>query len=172
MTSVGDICWGTLPRLGLGLACISAGWLLAATPVRAQERVKVTLVVILATDQNQEVAPRLACIAREVRKREPSLTGFRLDSEACQSLAVGSRFQFRLVEGQVAEVEVQHAADKENKVSLKVRPPLGGEIGYTSVCGKFLPIVTGYQTKSQERLIIAVRVQPCHKSSKEEKKEN
>jgi hypothetical protein len=32
---------------------------------------------------------------------------------------------------------------------------------YTSACGKFFPIVTRYQTKERERLIIAIMVRCC-----------
>jgi hypothetical protein len=38
-----------------------------------------------------------------------------------------------------------------------------GEVEYTTCCGKFFPIITRYQTKDKERLIIAIRVQPCNK---------
>ena len=56
---------------------------------------------------------------------------------------------------------MRHAADSKNRVGLTVKAPLQGEIQYTTCCGKFFPIVTRYQTKNKELLIVAIRVQPC-----------
>jgi hypothetical protein len=149
----------------LGLGLLVAAWSGGNPLAGADEKVHVTIAVILATDRDEVVDPRLSCIAREVRKREPGLTGFHLDSANCHSVAVGDRAQFKLVEGQIAEVEVQAGADQNDRITLKIKPPLGGEIAYTSVCNKFFPIVTRYQTATKDRLIIAIRVQ-CRKSAK------
>jgi hypothetical protein len=127
----------------------------------AEERVKVTVVVILGTSRNADIDPKLKCVAREVQKVEPQLTGFQLGPATCKSLAVGNLFSFPLVEGQVADVIVQHAANEQDRVSLKVKPPQVGEITYTCACGKYFPIVTRYQTKAKDRLIVAIKVQPC-----------
>jgi hypothetical protein len=131
---------------------------------QAGEKVKVTIVTILATTRNDKVDPRLKCIAGEVCKKEKGLTGFKLVNMTCQSLATGEKHTFKLLDGQEALVEVQHGANKENRVQLKVKPPLQGEIVYVTVCGKFLPIVTRYTTKDKgDRLIVAVMVKPCRK---------
>ncbi len=45
------------------------------------------------------------------------------------------------------EVVIIHGSDKDNRVSLKSKPPLMSEIEFQSVCGKFLPIVTPCKTK-------------------------
>ena len=65
--------------------------------------------------------------------------------------------------GEIAGVngESLAATTDRHRVSLSILAPSMGEIEYQTVCGKFLPIVTRYQTKSKERLILAVRVQPC-----------
>jgi hypothetical protein len=152
-------CW-------LGTVTILAGVLAQPGLARAQEKVRVTVITILATDQNKIVDAKLACIAREVQKSEPRLTGFRLDLKhsSGQTLEVGSRFDFPLVDDQVATVLVQHGADKDDRVGLKVKPPQLGEIHYdVSCCGKYFPIMTPYQTKNKDRLIIAIMVKPCHK---------
>src|SRR3546814_8641453 len=53
--------------------------LAAAAPARAEEKnVKVTVIAILATDQNKEINPKVKEIAQEVQKVDPSLTGFKL----------------------------------------------------------------------------------------------
>ena len=51
--------------------------------------------------------------------------------------------------------------DKDNRVTLKLTPPLMDEIKFTTCCGKFLPVVTRYRPAPGELLVIAVRVQPC-----------
>ena len=50
-----------------------------------------------------------------------------------------------------------------------IPPPLVGEITYMTICGKFFPIVTRYQTKDKDRLIIAVMVKPCNGEKRREK---
>jgi hypothetical protein len=137
--------------------------LMSAAPRGRAAEVRVTMVVILATDRNNEVDCELSCLAGEVQKKYPSLTGFRLEEIARKSLAVGKSEKFQLVDDEVATVLVRHAANDKNWVGLTVKAPLQGEIQYTTCCGKFLPIVTRYQTKDKERLIIAIRVQPCKK---------
>ena len=180
-------------------------WLLAAllalaaftrpAEARPGKRVKVTVVVILASERDCGVDPRLKCIAEEVRKLNPSLRGFTIASMACQSVAADEKVALPLVEGATADVVVHCCGDKNNRVTLAVTPPLQGEIVYRTVCGKFLPIVTRYQTqeyippavvaetlaalqplrpcgpplaaallvegRTRDRLILAVRVQPC-----------
>jgi hypothetical protein len=134
-----------------------------APPCDHAKEVKVTVAVILATERNKEVARELKCIAQEVQKLYPHLTGFRLEQITRKSLPVGQSEKFKLIDDKVAIVQVRHAADSKNRVGLTVKAPLQGEIQYTTCCGKFLPIVTRYETKHGDRLIIAVRVQPCKK---------
>ena len=126
------------------------------------DKVKVCVVTVLATDKDAKVDPKLADLAREVQKVEPKLTGFRLANSTSKSLSVGDKDDFELVADQTAAVIVEHGADQENRVQLKVTPPLMGAITYETSCGKFLPVVTSYRTKGGEVLIIAVRVQPCN----------
>jgi hypothetical protein len=171
---------------------------LVGTPASAQppRKIKVTMVVILASEHSTQIDPRLKCIAEEVRKHDPTLRGFTLASMAWKSLAVNEKASFALVEETTADVVVHCCGDKNNRVCLGVTPPLQGEIVYRTVCGKFLPIVTRYQTReripakevvralaglaamrpdglavaaavlcscrTRDRLILAVRVQPCN----------
>jgi hypothetical protein len=124
-------------------------------------KIKVTLVVILASEENTKIDPRLKAIAAEVQKLNPNFKGFELKTMTSKSLQTGEKTKFTLIDDKVAHITVQHGADKDNKVGLAVVPPDQGEIIYSTVCGKFLPIVTRCKNKSQQRLIIAVRVQPC-----------
>lgn len=125
------------------------------------ERVKVTVVGILASDSGHDVDPRLKLVAEEVSRLNPQLKSFKLDTMESQSLKVDDKASFKLIDGQIVKVMVKHAADKNNRVCLAVIPPGQREIVYRTVCGKFLPIVTRHQTKNKERLILAIRVEPC-----------
>ena len=143
----------------LGMLCFLAPSQAVGPP--ETDKVKVTLVVILAGEEGKEVDPALQQIADEVRKLNPTLQRFRLKSMTNRDLAENEKAIFPLVEGKKVEVVVKHGADRESRVGLAVTPPEQGEIVYRSACGKFFPIVTRYQTKSRERLILALRVQPC-----------
>ncbi len=139
---------------------------LAPTAGAADEPVRVTLVAILATERDHVVDAKLKEIADEVRKKHPCLTGFRLGPMTCKSVMLGKRETFDLVEGQVSTVMVLHPADKRNMVCLKVKPPRWGELTYSTVCGKFFPIMTRYQTKDKDHLLIAIAVNPCKEKEK------
>jgi hypothetical protein len=146
-------------RLSTALAALLA----LAPPARAVEDVEVTVVAILATtDKGAKVQPEVAAIAKQVQKKYPDLTGFRLAQMTCQPMTVGKAETFPLVDKEVATVTVEEPADKHDRVCLRVKPPGVKEITYTSCCGKFFPIVTRYHTKDQqERLITAVMVGTC-----------
>jgi hypothetical protein len=125
------------------------------------DKVKVTLVVILASEEGAVIDKSLKDIAEEIRKLNPQLTSFRLKTMMNKSLAPGEKTSFALVEDKTAIVVVKHGSDAQNRVGVAIKAPNQEEIEYRTVCGKFLPIVTRYQTKSNERLILAIRVQPC-----------
>jgi hypothetical protein len=153
----------TWTQLVLGLLVLLAGLACAPQPPQKQSKnVKVTVVAILASTKSMHIDPCLKCIAEEVQKKHPRFTGFRVEVTTRRSLPVGKKSAFELVDKEVAEVVIVHGANAKNWVDLKVTPPRQGEIEYGTVCGKFLPIFTSYDTKDQERLIIAIRVEPCH----------
>ena len=145
------------------LALIAAFTALSvATSARACDEVKVSIIVILATDQNNNIDKKLTNIAEEIQKRNPKLTGFTSPKEICKPIGINSVEKFELVEKQILTITVEQAADKDNKNLLRVSAPTLGEIYYSTTCGKFLPVITEYKTKNGEILIIAIRVQPCH----------
>jgi hypothetical protein len=135
---------------------------LACGEEKPAKQVRISVVVILASETGNKIDKKLECIAREVQKTYPKLTNFELDKMSCKSVAVGKADKFELVEGQTTNITVQKAADKMDRIRLKVGPPQMGEITYSTPCGKFLPILTPHQTKKGQAVIIAVRVQPCH----------
>jgi hypothetical protein len=131
-------------------------------PEKAPEEIRVTVVAILAsTDRNAKVAPELVEIAREVQKKDPTLKGFRMWTTNCKGVPVGGEYSFDLVDNEVAVVIVQKATGKDDKPCIKVKPPHVDPITCSLCCGKYLPIMTNYQTKKKERLIIAIMVETC-----------
>jgi hypothetical protein len=125
-------------------------------------QVRISVVVILASEKGDKIDKKLESIAKEVQKVQPKLTNFELAKLSCKSVAVGKEDKFELVENQTTNITVQKAADKMDRICLKVGPPMMGEITYSTPCGKFLPILTPYRTKKDQVVIIAVRVQPCN----------
>ena len=137
---------------------VFVGGVVSDDAVAAAPRVSVTVVVILAGEEQGEVDSQLAGIAEEIRKQNPQLKSFRLKSMTKRTLPENERSEFDLVEDKKVDVVIKHALDAENKVSVSVTPLDQGEIAYRTVPGKFLPIVTRHQTKDRQRLIFAVRV--------------
>jgi len=56
---------------------------------RQDKPVRVTVVVIVATTENNVVDYILTDLAKEVRKREPKLIGFKVSATECKSIPVG-----------------------------------------------------------------------------------
>jgi hypothetical protein len=136
--------------------------LFTAPVVRAaDDKVTVSVIAIVATDQNEKIDTKLVNIAMELQKLNPKLTGFHSPIETSKEVAINSKEKFELVEGQVVTITVEQAANQANKNILKVSPPTLGDITYETTCGKFFPIITEYKTKGGDILIIAIRVQPC-----------
>jgi hypothetical protein len=126
-----------------------------------KDPVKVTLVVILASEKGNTVDKRLKTLAPEVQKLHPHLKSFAFHSQEIKSLKPNEKASLECVEKMAVEMTIKHGADKNNRVTLAVKPPNMSPLEYESVCGKFLPIVTPYKTKNNETLILAIRVQPC-----------
>jgi hypothetical protein len=125
-------------------------------------KVRVSVVAILASEKSDKVDDKLKAIAAEVRRMRPALKGFTMANLSCKSLSIDAADIFDLIEGQRARVVIEKAADRMDRIQLKVTPPKMGEITYETPCGKFLPILTPIKTKAGEVLIIAIRVQPCN----------
>jgi hypothetical protein len=125
------------------------------------KKIKITLVVILASEDEGTIDPRLKTIAAEVQKLNPKLKSFCLKTMQSKSVKPNEKVLWPLVEEKEAVMTVKQVADGENLIRLTVTAPSMGEIEYQTVCGKFLPIVTRFHTKDRARLILAIRVQPC-----------
>jgi hypothetical protein len=123
--------------------------------------VRVSIVIILASETQTKVDKKVKDIAEEVKKIHPKLQGFVMKDLKCQSVKIGAATKIELIDGQTTTITIQKAADKMDRIRLKVGPPAMGGITYETPCGKFLPIVTPHTTKNNEKLIIAIRVEPC-----------
>ncbi|HEX5273584.1 MAG TPA: hypothetical protein VFW33_23975 [Gemmataceae bacterium] len=140
---------------------LSAGRCAAAPP---EEGVKVTVAVIVA-NRDGKVDDRLKCVAEEVRKTHPKLTGFHLERMTKETIPLGGSQKFKLVDGQEATIHVKPCKECPNRFCLEITSnALVGEMTYTAICGKYFPLVTDYRTKDKgDRLIIAFKVESCGK---------
>src|SRR5262245_29095985 len=125
-------------RLGLGVLTVLAGSLsLCPDDVPTPGgNVQVTVLAILASEHHTKIDEKIKCIAAEVRKCEPGLKGFRLERTTCKSVPVGQEDTFPLVDEKVAQVKINHGANKDNWVGLTLKAPGMGEITYSVLCGK------------------------------------
>jgi len=124
--------------------------------------VRVTVIAILASDRSTEIDPKLKEVAKEVQKREPSLTGFRLEKTEVRNINIGQKESIALFakEGHATDVKLIAKDDSKKKVTIEVKPPMIGAITYATVYDKFFPIVTRAVING-ERLIVAVMVKPA-----------
>ncbi len=143
-------------------SAVLAASLLVACPAD-DKPVSVTVVIVLATDQNTKIHPKLKELATEVRKRDPKLTGFKLVATESKSIPVGNAVTINLTDKQTLKVQVNRAKDSEGRITLTLNPPGMDAVNYACACDKFFPIVTPHRTKKGEQLIIVVMAKPCTK---------
>jgi hypothetical protein len=146
---------------------IVSGRCAAAEP---PERVKVTVAVIFANGDGK-VDDKLKCVATEVQKLHPRLTGFHLGPATTLPIALGGSEKYKLVDGQEVTVKVKHCPDCPKRFCLEIKSKvLVGEMAYNSVCGKWFPLVTCHKTKDRgDQIIIAFKVEPCTDKDKGKK---
>lgn len=135
-----------------------------ASPVRADDddKVKVTVVAILASDQHNQIDKRLKDLAPELKKKNSSWTGFEVERSSVASLNIGDTQSFELVDDRKVEITVKGRNEK-GAVSLVVKEPTIEDLAYSCCCSKYFSVVTHYDTKSKKRLIVAIMVEPCVK---------
>jgi hypothetical protein len=152
-------------RLAVVLPVLLAVVQVSAEPPQPPQpdKLRLSVVAICAHNRDDKIDPRLTCMADEIKKSVPQLTGFKMGKMSCKFVPIGGRETFELVDDQVASVSVLQAADKDNVIQIKLTPPQMGEVTYETSCGRFFTIITKYRTRNKEVLILAVRVQPCQK---------
>lgn len=149
-------------RTGLLLLLFAVAPVRALTPDgRPGLPVRVIVVVVYAGTGPGAVDPKLRTLAREVAKRDDRLTSFRMAACQQKSIPAGQSHTFALPDEQSLKVTVEGPCQNDGKICLSIVPPGGGEVTYSCTCNKFVPIVTGYVNKADERMILAVMSKPC-----------
>jgi hypothetical protein len=148
------------PVLVLATALL-AGWSSClARACHDEEEVEFTVVPVLASEKDPTINPKLKDFAKEVQKKWPKFVGFKMGCCTRKSVEVGKEEKISLIDDQIIVVTVLHGCDKRGRVGLRVKVP-GTEVTYETCCGKYFPIMTDYQTKKKEQLLIAIQVRPC-----------
>lgn len=140
---------------------ILAAYLIVGCQQPDEKPVSVTVVIVLATDQNAIVDPKLKELAKEVQKHDKKLTGFKLIATECKSIPVGSDATINLTDKQTMKVTVNRAKDENGRITLTLEPPGMEAVNYACACDKFFPVVTPHRTKKGEQLLVAVMAKPC-----------
>src|SRR5947209_13879249 len=117
----------------------------AAVLARADDKkIKITVVAVLASTTDKKVDQELNELAQQMRKKDPTLTGFVVERSATSSISIGEKATFEMIDKQFVDVLLREKNPVTNRVSLTMTPPTLGEIAYTVCCGKYFPVCTGY----------------------------
>jgi hypothetical protein len=151
-----------MPR-PLSLAALLAA-VTAAPACPPADEIDVKVLAILATEHDKEVDRKLTQFAKHVQKKDPALTGFRLDRSIGDTLKLGETKKFVVTGGQVVEVTVNKERNEKGRITLTIKPPKLNQITYECVCDKYFSIATEYYVgkgKDRAQLFIAVKASPC-----------
>lgn len=142
-------------------ALLSAILLAFVTPIfPAEEEISVTTLVMIATEKNAVVEEKLKSISESIRVKEPKLTGLTLAHTYHQNIKIGASKEIDLGDDKKFTITLIQKKDSD-KVTLRLRPPVGGEISYTCSCGAYVPVCTGLTNANGDRIIVAVMAKPC-----------
>ena len=130
-------------------------------PKPVPQAARVTMVVIKASESDDAINPKLATLAKEVRKRNDEFVGFKIVNTLDKSIPLGEPYSFDLPEKQTATVTIREGMDKAGRIELIVKLPGLDEVTYNCVCDKFFPIVTPYKLKTGETILVAILAKPC-----------
>src|SRR5262245_15307265 len=100
------------------LLLLCAGIVIACEEKKAKDtrKVRVSLVIILASESETKVDKKVKGIADEVRKIHPKLKGFKMKDLQCKSVPIGTANKFELIDGQSTTITIQKAADKMDRI--------------------------------------------------------
>jgi len=143
--------------------------LLLAGGLRAShaEDINVSILVVLASEEHKNIDDKIKAVAEEIQKKNPKLTGFRLDRTINQTLEPGKTHKMILIDKAELEIVADKRREGEDKITLTVTPPTLGRIVYTCACGKYMPMLTQYTNDRKERLVIVVMAKPCTREAKD-----
>src|SRR5215213_5498974 len=128
------------------------------------DEIEVKVLAILASENHTEVNKRLTEFAKQVQKKEPKLTGFRLDRSTSQPFKLGETKKFEVPGGDVVEVTVNKERDENGRITLTITPPKLKPIIYECACDKYFSVATQQfvgKDKDREQLFVAVMAKPC-----------
>ena len=150
-------------KFGAAILCGTA-LLSAAAPVRGEDgEIKVTIVAVLASSRHQNIDPRLKELAVGLKKKNPKWTGFEVERSACASIKVGGEATVKIMDDFKVTIEIKERNPATGCVSFMIKPDTVSELGYTCCCDKFFPVITRYDTKDKDRLVLAIMAKPCKK---------
>jgi len=136
----------------------------AVTACPPADEIEVKVLGILASEHNAKVDAKLAEFAKQVQKKQPALTGFKLDQTELHTLKLGETKKINTSGGQVVEVTVNKERNEKGRITLTIKPPKMGQITYECVCDKYFATATEhYEGKGKDRaqLFVAVKASPC-----------
>jgi hypothetical protein len=150
-----------LSGLLLALGVTSLG---ACPPAPKDDEIEVKVLAILASEHHTKVHPKLTEFAKQVQKKEPKLTGFKLHRTDDESFKLGETKKFPMPGGDAVEVTVNKERDEKGRVTLTIKAPKLEPIKYECACDKYFSVATQQfvgQGKDQEQLFVAVMAKPC-----------
>ncbi len=149
---------------------LAALLLAAAAPAcPPADEIEVKVLAILASEHHNKVDKKLTEFAKQVQKKDPSLTGFKLDRTNEDTLKLGETKKFPLTGVEVVEVTVNKDRNEKGRIMLTIKPPKLSQITYECVCDKYFSIATEhYEGKGADRaqLFIAIKASPCGPAKK------
>jgi len=135
--------------------------LLLSPACPTDDPVRVTVVIVLASETDKKVDRALVNLAKAVQNRDPKLVGFRVHATAEKSIAVGASATIALVEKQELKVTVTRPKGEDGRIALTLSAPGVDFVTYGCACDKFFPIATDYRTKKGELVVVAIMAKPC-----------
>jgi hypothetical protein len=136
----------------------------ACDPPKKTDEIEVRVLAIMGTEGSDKVDPKLDEFAKQVRKKDPMLKGFRIERTTQKKLKLGETEKFALVDKEVIEVTVNKERNEEGRITLTIKPPKLDQITYACACNKYFSVATQYYVgkgKDREQLFIAVMASPC-----------
>jgi hypothetical protein len=147
-----------------GAILVGAALLSVPASVHAEDNnIKVTIVAVLASSRHQRIDPRLKELAVELKKKNPKWTGFEVERTLCESIKIGAKATVKIMDDYRVTVTIKGRDPDTGCVSFIVKPDTLDEFAYTCCCHKFFPVITRYDTKDKDRLVIAFMAKPCMK---------
>jgi hypothetical protein len=128
------------------------------------DEIEVRVLAILVSEHHMDVDQKLSEFAKQVQKKQPTLTGFKLDHSTVEKVPLGETKKFPLSGDEVVEVTVNKERNEKGSVILTIKPPKLKQLTYACVCDKYFSIATEHYVgtgKDRAQLFIAIKASPC-----------